>query len=374
MKALFPPAHAGLEKIQSYQPGKPIEEVERELGIRRVLKLASNENPFGPSPKALAAARKELEKVHRYPDASCFYLKRALTAKFRVSEDRIAVGNGSDELIVMAIRAFVAQDEEVLTAKPTFLIYKIAAQVHGAKVTEVPQRNHRYDLKAMARAVTSKTKIIFIANPDNPTGTYARSSELRAFLKDVPVRCLVFLDEAYYEYAAREKNYPQTLNWLDRPNLIVSRTFSKAYGLCGFRVGYSFAHPDVTAGLNKVREPFNVNSPAQAAARAALDDRAFLKKVVAQTCSERRRLDSELRRRGIRTVPSAANFILMHVGPAASALYEGLLRGGVIVRHLKSWGLEDFIRVTVGRPQDNRVFLKTLDAVRSRQFPPEERR
>lgn len=366
MKALFPPAHPGLEKIQVYQPGKPIEEVERELGIRHALKLASNENPFGPSPKALAAARKELEKTHRYPDASCFYLKRALAAKFRLSEDRIAVGNGSDELIVMAIRAFVAQDEEVLTATPTFLIYKIAAQVHGAKVIEIPQKNHRYDLKSMARAVTSKTKMIFIANPDNPTGTYARRAELQAFLKDVPVRCLVFLDEAYYEYAASEKDYPNTLNWLDRPNLIVSRTFSKAYGLCGFRVGYSFAHPDVTAGMNKVREPFNINSPAQAAARAALGDKAFLTKVVTRTCAERRRLDGELRKRGIRTVPSAANFILMHIGPAAPDLYQGLLRRGVIVRHMKSWGLEEYIRVTVGRPQDNRTFLKALDAAQAK--------
>lgn len=363
MKVLFPPAHPGLEKIQVYQPGKPIEEVERELGIRHALKLASNENPFGPSPKGIAAAQKALAKSHRYPDASCFYLKRALAVKFRLSEDRIAVGNGSDELIVMAIRAFVAPDEEALTAKPTFLIYKIATQAHGATAVEVPQKNHRYDLKAMAKAITSKTKMIFIANPDNPTGTYARRAELQAFLKDVPVRCLVFLDEAYYEYAAREKDYPNTLDWLDRPNLIVSRTFSKAYGLCGLRVGYSFAHPDVTAGMNKVREPFNINGPAQAAAVAALGDKVFLNKVVSQTRSERRRLDSELRKRGLRTVPSAANFILVHVGPSAHALYNGLLRRGVIVRHMKSWGLEEFIRVTVGRSQDNRVFLKALDAV-----------
>jgi histidinol-phosphate aminotransferase len=362
MKALFPPAHAGLDRVQSYKPGKPVEELERELGIRHALKLASNENPFGPSPKAVAAARQALAKTHRYPDASCFYLKRALASKFKVSEDRLAIGNGSDELIVMAIRAFVAQDEEVLTATPTFLIYKIAAQVHGAKVVEVPMKDFRYDLKAMAKAITPKTKLIFIANPDNPTGSYASRSDLEAFLKAVPSRCLVFMDEAYYEYAAREKNYPNTLNWLDRPNLIISRTFSKAYGLCGFRVGYSFAHPDVTAGMNKVREPFNINGPAQAAAQAALGDTAFLKKVVAQTCAERRRLDAELRKRGFQTVPSATNFILFHAGPKAQALYDGLLRRGVIVRHMKSWGLEAYIRVTVGRPQDNRVFLKALDA------------
>ncbi len=362
MKALFPPAHAGLDRVQSYKPGKPVEELERELGIKHALKLASNENPFGPSPKAIAAARQALAKTHRYPDATSFYLKRALAAKFKVSEDRIAVGNGSDELIVMAVRAFVAQDEEVLTATPTFLIYKIAAQVHGAKVIEVPMKDFKYDLKAMAKAVTPKTKLIFIANPDNPTGSYASKSDLEAFLKAVPSRCLVFMDEAYYEYAAREKNYPNTLNWLDRPNLIISRTFSKAYGLCGFRVGYSFAHPDVTAGMNKVREPFNINGPAQAAAQAALGDTAFLKKVVTQTCSERRRLDAELRKRGFKTVPSATNFILFHAGAKAHAIYDGLMRRGVIVRHMKSWGLEEYIRVTVGRPQDNRVFLKALDA------------
>lgn len=369
MKFLFPPAHPGLEKIQVYQPGKPIEELERELGIRHALKLASNENPFGPSPKAVAAAGKALAKLHRYPDASCFYLKKALSAKFRLSEDRIAVGNGSDELIVMAIRAFVAQDEEVLTARPTFLIYRIAAQVHGSKVVEIPQKNFRYDLKAMAKAVTPRTKMIFIANPDNPTGTYVRSAEFKAFLKDIPTRCLVFMDEAYYEYAAAEKDYPRTLDMLNRPNLIVSRTFSKAYGLCGLRVGYSFAHPDVTAGMNKVREPFNINSPAQAAARAALEDKAFLNRVISQTCRERRLLDAQLRKRGLHTVPSAANFILIHVGPAAHSLYEGLLRRGVIVRHMKSWGLEEFIRVTVGRSGDNRVFLKALDAVLKTSAP-----
>lgn len=362
MKVLFPPAHPGLDRVKVYQPGKPVEELERELGIRHALKLASNENPYGPSPKAIAAARRALDKVHRYPDANSFYLKRALSAKFRISEDRIALGNGSDELIVMAIRAFVARDEEVLTATPTFLIYKIAAQVNGSKVVEVPMKDFRYDLSGMLKAVTPKTKMIFIANPDNPTGSYATRRELEAFLKKVPARCLVFLDEAYYEYAAKNKDYPNTLNWLDRPNLIVSRTFSKAYGLCGFRVGYSFAHPDVTAGMNKVREPFNINGPAQAAAQAALGDTVFLNKVVSQTNSERRRLDAELRKRGFRTAPSATNFILFHAGSAAPALYDGLLRRGVIVRHMKSWGLPEYIRVTVGRPQDNRVFLKALDA------------
>lgn len=362
MKALFAPAHPGLDRVKAYQPGKPVEELERELGIRHALKLASNENPYGPSPKAIAAAREVLGKAHRYPDANSFYLKRALAAKFRLSEDRIALGNGSDELIVMAIRAFVARDEEVLTATPTFLIYKIAAQVHGSRVIEVPMKDFCYDLKAMARAITPRTKLIFIANPDNPTGSYAGRKELEAFLQKVPSRCLVFMDEAYHEYAALEKDYPDTLAWLDRPNLIVSRTFSKAYGLCGFRVGYSFAHPEVTAGMNKVREPFNINGPAQAAALAALGDRAFLKKVVLRNRSERGVVDAALRRRGFTPLPSATNFILFHAGARAAAIYEGLLKRGVIVRHMRSWGLEEHIRVTIGRPQDNRVFLKALDA------------
>jgi histidinol-phosphate aminotransferase len=363
MKVLFAPAHKGLDLVQPYQPGKPIEELEREFGIRHALKLASNENPYGPSPKALVAARASLRKIHRYPDASSFYLKKAIAAKFRVSEDRIAIGNGSDELIVMAIRAFVSAGDEVMTATPTFLIYKIATQVHGAQIVQVPQKDFRYDLKAMLRAITPKTKMIFIANPDNPTGSYVTDTELKDFLKKVPSRCLVFMDEAYYEYASHEKNYPQTLGLLSQPNLIISRTFSKAYGLCGLRVGYSFAHPQVTAGMNKVREPFNINGPAQAAALAALTDNAFLKKVVSQTCAERARVDEGLCKRGFKTVPSASNFILFHAGAKAHAIYEGLLRRGVIVRHMKSWGLEEYIRVTIGRPQDNRVFLKAIDAI-----------
>jgi histidinol-phosphate aminotransferase len=360
---MFPFSHPGLENVQVYKPGKPVEELERELGIRHALKLASNENPYGPSPKALAAAKSALKNAHRYPDGSCFYLKRALAERFGVAEDGIVVGNGSDELIVMAIRAFVGSGEEVLTATPTFLIYRIATLVQGAKIVEVPQKDFKYDLKAMTAAITPQTKAIFIANPDNPTGSFARRAELEAFVKKVPSNCLIFMDEAYYEYAAAEKDYPNTIAWLSqRPNLIVSRTFSKAYGLCGLRVGYAFAHPEVAAGMNRVREPFNVNGPAQAAACAALNDKAFVKKIVRQTVSERRRLEAQLRQRGIRTVPSAANFILMHLGAAAPAVYEGLLRKGVIVRHMKSWGLEEHIRVTVGRPQDNRVFLKALDA------------
>jgi len=356
-------SHPGLKHIQTYQPGKPIEELERELGIRNALKLASNENALGPSPKALQAIRSFLKKVHRYPDADSFYLKRALSRKFRVSQKSITLGNGSDELIVMAIRAFLPRGAEAVMATPTFLIYRLATLVQGGKPVEVPMKDFRYDLDAMARAITPRTRMVFIANPDNPVGTYVTRRELDRFVRKVPPRCLIFIDEAYYEFAVSQPDYPKTLGLLNKPNVIISRTFSKAYGLSGLRVGYAFGHPEAIDGLNKVREPFNINALAQVGALAALDDTRFLKRVVQITNAEKRKLFKILGLLKVKTIPSATNFILMYFGKRAGAIYNALLRQGIIVRTMGAWGLDEFLRVTIGTPRENKKFVKILKEI-----------
>ncbi len=356
-------ANKALFGIPTYEPGKPIEEVERELGIRGAIKMASNENPFGPSPKAVAAIRKSLARINRYPDGGAFYLKRALAKKFKIAENRIVLGNGSDELIILALRAFAAPGDEIVTAKPTFLIYKIGAQVGGVRAVEVPMRDFHYDLDRMAGAITAKTKLVFIANPDNPVGTYVTKRDLARFLDRVPERCLVFLDEAYFEFAVSRKDYPDGTTLLGRPNVIVARTFSKAYGLSGLRIGYAFADADVAKALNKVREPFNVNSLAQAAALAALGDVAFLKRVVRMTEAEKQKLSRALRRLGLEPVESATNFLLVRFGPRAGEIYEKLMKAGVIVRWMKGWGMPEHIRITVGASAENRILLSRLTAI-----------
>jgi len=364
-------SHTNLASVPVYEPGKPIEELERELGIKGAIKMASNENPFGPSPKAIARIRKSLKKANRYPDASSFYLKKALSKKFKVPTDRIALGNGSDELIVMAVRAFLGIGEEIVTAVPTFLIYRIAALVQGGKPIEVPMKDFRYDLQGIAARITPKTKIVFIANPDNPVGTYVTRNELRRFLDRVPRNVIVFLDEAYSEFAKTRRDYPDGIDFLSYPNVVVSRTFSKAYGLSGLRIGYAFGSLEVIKALNKVREPFNINLFAQEGALGALEDTAFLKKVVRTTEAEKKRLVRELGKLGVKTIPSATNFLLTSVGSEAPKIYAELLKRGIIVRLMRSWGLDGKLRITIGTPRENGKFLlafkSALQAVHRRK-------
>ncbi|MFA5146407.1 MAG: histidinol-phosphate transaminase [Candidatus Omnitrophota bacterium] len=348
--------------VKPYVPGKPIEEVERELGLKDVIKLASNESCLGPSPRALAAVRKNLGKINRYPDASSFYLKER-TAKFLgVKPDNLVFGNGSDEIICLALRVFAGEGDEVIIARPTFLIYEIASQIQNATAKFVPlTADFRYDLNAMKRAVTAKTKIIFIANPDNPTGTYVTKAELDEFFDGLPDKVVVFLDEAYFEFADHgRKDYPNGLDYIKRPNVIVSRSFSKAYGLAGLRVGYGVANPGIISYIERVREPFNVNILAQAGALAALDDAAFLKRKLAHVAKEKEFLYSAFGSMGLRYVPSATNFILVDVKKDCKTVFGGLLKRGVIVRDMKAWGMDTFIRVTVGTRAENRKFIKAL--------------
>lgn len=362
----FESAKKNLAGVKNYQPGKPIEEVEREYGLKNAIKMASNENALGPSPRALAAIRKNLLQIHRYPDGGCFYLRNKLAKKLKVSTDSLVFGNGSDELLVFVVRAFVGHGDEVVIADPTFLIYEIATQVENGSLVKVPMKDFHYDLEGMKNRISPKTKVIFIANPDNPVGTYVNETELMRFLEGVPSSVIIVLDEAYYEFAANNKDYPNTMKLLGRfKNLVLTRTFSKAYGLSGLRIGFAVANPSIIGALNKVREPFNVNLLAQVAAVAALEDKAHLKQTLAMVTEGRRYLSRELDKMGLNTVKTVTNFILADIGQDTGVVYEKLLRKGVIVRPMGAWGLKNFMRVTIGKPAENKRFIHSLKEVLS---------
>jgi histidinol-phosphate aminotransferase len=359
--SFFPTAKRNLAGVKNYVPGKPLEELEREYGIKNAVKMASNENALGPSPKAIAAIRNSLARVHRYPEGGCHYLRQKLSRRLGVREDELVFGNGSDELLVFAVRAFVGQLDEVVIADPTFLIYEIATHVENGVVVRVPMKNFRYDLDGMRSKIGSRTKLVFIANPDNPVGTYISEKMLVNFLRFVPGNVVVVLDEAYYDFARVKKDYPESLKLLkEHKNLIVTRTFSKVYGLAGLRVGYAVTSPEIADSLNKVREPFNVNSLAQAAAVAALDDAGFLKKTVKTVNEGRTYLTKQLQELGFLPVDTVTNFILFDLKRDSKQVYEALLKQGVIVRPMNGWGLQSFLRVTIGTPPDNRRFIKAL--------------
>jgi len=348
--------------IKPYQPGKPIEEVKRELGLRDVIKMASNENPSGPSPKALAAIKKHLDTINRYPEGGCFYLRQAVSKRLRVKPEQLIFGNGSDELIILALRAFVNEGDEVVVANPTFLIYEIASRIQGAKVRSVPTRYFKYDLTSMKRQINRSTKLVFIANPDNPNGTYVTKYELETFLKALPETVIVFIDEAYFDFV-EEKDYPNGLDYISKNNLIVTRSFSKSYGLAGLRIGYGVSNKELIGYMDSVREPFNVNSIAQVAALAALKDKKYLRKIKKMTQAGRRFLYSEFRKLGIRYIPSVTNFVLFEIGKDSDQIARRLLKKGVIVRNMKAWGLDTFIRGTVGREKENKRFVKELEKI-----------
>ncbi len=347
-----------LESIPEYKPGRPIEEVKRSLGLKVVYKLASNECCFSPL-YLRKVILKELENINRYPEANSFYLRSLLSQLLRVSPEQIVFGNGSDEIITFTLRAFIDKDDEVIVAYPTFLIYEMQARIQRAKVIRVPLKNFHYDLEAIRDALTSKTKIIFIANPDNPTGTYINHSQLVEFLKDIPPQVIVYLDEAYYEFAP--KDFPKSLELLKgRKNLIVSRTFSKAFALAGLRIGYGITCIEIANLLNRIREPFNVNRFAQVAAISALKNKRFLNRIIKHVDAEKDYLYKELKALGIDFIESATNFVLIDFKKECSFLCDYLLRKGIIVRAMEDWGLKDFVRVTIGTRRENRLFIKYL--------------
>jgi len=350
--------------IAPYLPGKPISELARELGLKEesIIKLASNENPLGASPKALAAMRATLDEVARYPDGNGFGLRMALARMYGVAAERIVLGNGSNDVLEMAANAFLAPGASAVYSQHAFAVYPLATQATGAAGVEVPARDFGHDLDAMARAVRGDTRVVFVANPNNPTGTWLAPDALRAFLRKLPADVLLVLDEAYYEYLdpGLRGDSPKWLE--DFPNLVISRTFSKAYGLAGLRVGFAFAHPQVADLMNRVRQPFNVSSIAQAAAVAALADQDFVHRSRALNSQGMQVLTNGFKRLGLSWIPSYANFVSFKVQKAAE-VFQRLLRQGVIVRPIAGYGMPEYLRVTVGTEPENARFLAALEAV-----------
>jgi histidinol-phosphate aminotransferase len=356
-------ANPYIYKIKTYVPGKPIDEVRRELGLKSVIKLASNENPYPPSPKVLAALNLAAREINRYPDGGCFKLRRALARKLDIDDDQLIFGNGSDEIIVLAVKAFAAKGDEVIIAKPSFLIYEIASTLSGARLHQVPLKGFRYDLQAMKARINARTRIIFIGNPDNPAGTYITTRQAEEFLRSVPKSTLVFFDEAYFEYV-QANDYPDTLSLMKKyPNVMTTRTFSKMYGLAGLRLGYGIASREIIDVLNRLREPFNVNSMAQAAAVAVLGDETHYRHIAQEVNEQKQYLYRSLRKLGIAFEESFTNFILVQVGQDSSKAAGALLKKGVIIRDMAVWGLKGYIRVSIGNASENKRFIKTLGEI-----------
>ena len=350
-----------IRAIAPYQPGKPISELAREMGLdeKKIVKLASNENPLGISPRAKAAIKKELAELGRYPDGNAYELKAALSRRHGVPQECIVVGNGSNDLLEMAAGAFLAPGRAAVYSQHAFAVYPLATQARGATGIVVPAKNYGHDLAAMLAATTPETRVVFIANPNNPTGTFIPGAELEDFLARVRRDVAVVVDEAYTDYLPPNLRYDSVALLKKYPNFILTRTFSKVYGLAGLRVGFGLMHPDVADLLNRVRQPFNVNSLALAAAAAALEDRKFVAKSYKMNRLGLARLERALKTLGLETIPSCANFVTFRVS-RAKTVFEKLLRLGIIVRPLAGYDMPDHLRVTIGTPKENEKFLKAL--------------
>jgi len=356
-------AASGLARLKPYTPGKPLSELERELGIKNSIKLASNENPLGPSPRVVAAISASLQELTRYPDGGAYALRSALAARHGVSAAGITVGNGSNDVLDMIARVFLWQGRESLFSEFAFAVYPLSSMAVGATLQVAPARHYGHDLEAMRAMLTPQTGVVWVANPNNPTGTRLPHDELRAFVEAVPESVIVVIDEAYFEYVGHD-DHPDASQWLaDFPNLIVTRTFSKAYGLAALRVGYSISHPDIADLLNRVRQPFNVDSLAQVGALAALEDQAYLDEAVALNDAGLRQLRDGLDRLGVAYIPSAGNFLTIDLQRDAAAVDQALLRLGVVTRPIANYGLPNHLRVSVGLASENARFLDALEEV-----------
>ncbi len=350
-----------IRAIAPYQPGKPTAELARELGLDEtsIIKLASNENPLGVSPKALAAMRALLDGLARYPDGNGFELKQALSDRFGVEHNRIVLGNGSNDVLELAARALLAPGLSAVYAQHAFAVYPLAVQAAGAQGIEVPAKDYGHDLAAMAAAVRPDTRIVFVANPNNPTGTFVPGAELEKFIAALPQDVLVVLDEAYTEYLRPDFRY-DSIGWLKKhPNLVITRTFSKVYGLAGLRVGYALAAPGVADLMNRVRQPFNVNSLSLAAAAAALNDEDFIRRSYELNCRGMDQVVAGLGQLGLKHIPSYGNFVTFEV-PDAAAVFRRLLQLGVIVRPIAAYGMPGHLRVSIGLESENARFLDAL--------------
>lgn len=360
LQALINP---GVKSLVPYQPGKPIEELQRELNINNIVKLASNENPLGCSPKAIEAIQAAYTGVARYPDGSGYQLKTHLAKMHDISPSLITLGNGSDDIFTYLLRAFVTQEHEVITSEYAFAAYAIATKAIGAQLKVVPAKHYSHDLEKMAEAVTPKTRMLFIAHPNNPTGTWNDKQSLLKLLDAVPKDVIVVIDQAYFEYMA-DDNYLDAIPLVERyPNLVATRTFSKAYGLASLRVGYSVSHAVISDAINRIRLPFNVNSFALSAALAAIQDQDFLQQAISHNAEQLPLLCHGLETLGLRLLPTAGNFVTVDLGQDAQPIFEQLLREGVIVRPLKGYNMPNHLRISVGLASENTRCLTALEKI-----------
>ncbi len=356
-------AAPGIRELKPYVPGKPLSELERELGISHSIKLASNENPLGASPRVGEAVGRALAEIARYPDGGGFELRQALARKHAVDAAGVTLGNGSNDILDMVARVFLGPGVESLFSQYAFAVYPLSSQAVGATLVVAPAKDYGHDLAALRERVGPLTRLVWIANPNNPTGTWLGRDELHDFLTALPEQVIVVLDEAYTEYV-EEPDYPDASEWLSEfPNLIVTRTFSKAYGLASLRLGYGLSHPDIADLLNRVRQPFNVNSLAQAAALAALEDQDFIRASVAANRAGMRQLVAGLDSLGLRSIPSVGNFVTVDFGREAASIDRALLQLGCITRPLANYGMPNHLRITIGLEAENERLLNALDQV-----------
>lgn len=368
-KTIAEQAHAGIHALHTYEPGKPIDDLKRELGLESIIKLASNENPLGTAPAAQAALADFNGGLYRYPDGGGLMAKAKVAARHGVDTAQVTLGNGSDDILELTARVFLGPGKNAVISEHAFAVYPIVARAVNADVREVAALNDTadmplgHDLDGMLAAVDESTGVVFMASPNNPTGTWLSNAQLEAFLERVPAATVVVLDQAYIEYQTAEAG-PDVAAWLDRfPNLIVTRTFSKIFGMAALRFGYGLSSPEIADYLNRVRAPFNVNTLSMHCAAAAIEDHAFIERSIASNDTERASLNRELEARGLRCLPSQANFITFDCAREARPVFEALLREGVIVRALGGYGLPTHLRVTVGQPEENQRFLAALDKV-----------
>ena len=365
-----PKPQRGLDGLKPYVPGKPIDDVKREYGLSDVIKMASNENPLGPSPKALAAMAAALPGLNIYPDGASFDLRQALARRFGIDFAQVSVGNGADDLILQLSMAFLADGDEVVVSRSSFAMYDVYAHAMRARLVKTPlATGHGIDLGAMADAINDRTRLVYVCNPNNPTGTMSSAAEVDAFLRRVPEDVLCVLDEAYCEMVESD-DFPDSLCYVreGRPNIIVLRTFSKVYGLAGIRLGYAFGHPAVLEALTKVKPAFTVNVLAQAAGVAALDDAEFVERTVTMNREGRHQLMDAFDRLGLEYAESHTNFLLVRVGPDAGAIHQRLLERGVIVRPCTGYELPEFLRVSIGTPPQNERFIEALEEILERSM------
>jgi histidinol-phosphate aminotransferase len=358
----------GVADIKPYIPGKPVQEVQRELGLEDVIKLASNENPLGPSPLALEAMKAALQEVHLYPDAECYELREAVAASLHISPDQLIFGNGGEEIITLIGKAFISEGDSCVISRDVYDAYESVVRIMGGKITYSDLVDYRIDLKDVLEKTDEKTKIVFICNPMNPTGTIVTRQELEPFLERIPQSTLVLLDEAYSHFVS-DRNYPDSIDYVRQgKNVIVLRTFSKIYGLGGIRVGYGVAHPELIQYLRQVKEPFNVNALAQVGALAALRDDDHVNRTLNLVRTEKTFLYNELSAMGIKFIPSEANFIFIDVGMDARSLFQEMLKRGIIIRPGDIWNLPSFIRLTIGTREQNIRFIKEFKDIHDNLF------